>query len=149
MEPVDTDYVEVESVRDISMMISNNEKYAEYGKIKNDIKDSTAKAVKKGARYHTIQDYVKMKGIRRGDYYQNKNKELPSFLLFGDSMFMDWMGPLLSQNCSELTAIWDYEISQELIHELEPDVVFFEMTERNLNLLPAKQVGFMNAAVEE
>ncbi|MGN0438029.1 MAG: hypothetical protein ACI4F4_05845 [Lachnospiraceae bacterium] len=148
-ESVDTGYVEVESVRDLSMLIANNEKYGEYGKIKNDIINPTGKAIKKGKQYDVIQEYVKMKGIRRGDYYRNKNKELPSFLLFGDSMFMDWMGPLLSQNCSELTAIWDYSISQELINELEPDVVFFEMTERNLNLLPAKQIEFVNSNEEE
>ena len=41
----------------------------------------------------------------------------------------------MAENCSNLACIWSPNITQEAINLIKPDVVFLEVTERNLNKL--------------
>ena len=143
--PVEVEFNEYASVRDLSLVIGNIEKqYAEYSAVKHIIADAAAISVKEGETYDSIQNYVQETGIRRGDYYQNSNDDLPVFLLFGDSMILDCMEPLLAENCSELVCIWHYSVNQEVIDTVQPDIVFLELSERNLNVLPGAEKNFID-----
>lgn len=145
-EPVDVDFVRDSSMRDLTaMMLKDNEKYYENSTLNYEIINPTATIIQEGDTYSAIQMYVSGSSAKRGNYYENINKELPSFVVFGDSMFMEWMEPLMAENCSALTCIWDYDITQEMINIVKPDVVFYEMTERELNFMGEFNSYFSNS----
>ena len=135
--PAKVDFIQASRMCDLTaMMVDNDKKYYENNtSTYYEVLSSTATQVMKGEKYNKIQKYVSDKAIRRGDYFENVNKDMASFLVFGDSMFMDWLEPLMAENCSDLTCIWSYDITQEAIDMVQPDVVLFEMTERALNSL--------------
>lgn len=135
--PAEIDFIEASYMRDLTgMMVDKDEKYYEDSSFAYyNVLNATATQMTEGKMYGAIQKYVSDNSIRRGDYYENANVELPTFAVFGDSMFMDWLEPLMAENCSALTCIWNYNITSEAIDIIKPDVVFLEVTERNLNSL--------------
>lgn len=134
--PAEVEFLELSSMHDLTtMMVKNDQKYYEEAITNYQILAPAAIEIEEGARYNYIQQYVTDRNIRRGDYYENIDQDLPSFAVFGDSMFMDCLEPLMAENCSSLTCIWDYNITQEMIDGIKPDIVFSEMTERCLSSL--------------
>lgn len=82
--------------------------------------------------------------------YENEEVLGPKILMYGDSMFGAWhTTELLAESCSELVFIWSYEMRQDLIDFVKPDVIIFEMAERNLNSLITKSEEFSEIFWEE
>jgi len=68
--------------------------------------------------------------------YINNFVEENKVLMYGDSMFGSWnLANLLSENFSDFTYIWSYEMQQETIDVYKPNIVIYEITERYINNL--------------
>lgn len=66
-------------------------------------------------------------------------------LMYGDSMFGYWnMTELLAENFSDFTYIWSYEIQQEIVDAVKPDIVFYDMAERYINQIYTKNIRLIN-----
>lgn len=142
--PTNVNFINSSEIHDLTgMMVKPNEKYFEDNISTCEILNTTAKKISEGETYDAIQNYAADKSVRRADYYVNSKENLPSVAVFGDSMFLDWMEPLMAESSSELTCIWQYDITQELIDIVKPDVVFLEITERNLNTMPSCSLDFI------
>ena len=76
--------------------------------------------------YETIP--IKQKNIKS----QIKNSQLPKAIVYRDSYF-NLIMPYFSENFSECTYIWSYEMSQEVIDKEKPDFVILEMTEATID----------------
>ena len=132
----EVDFAEEAYMHDLTgMLVESNEKYYENNISDCRILNATATQITTGEMYDKVQKYISDKAIRHGTYYENSNRDLGSFIVFGDSMFMNRLERLMAENCSNLTCIWSYNITQEAINLFTPDVVFMEVTERNLNKL--------------
>lgn len=133
----------------MKMLIGEVDGYKEESYTKYQVINPTATLQESGKINAFVQDYVKANNIYRGDYYENTNKELPSYLVFSDSMFMSWMAAMVAENCSTLTAIQKPIISQKVINFVDPDVVFLEMGERFISdmMAPDFNESFIHVSV--
>lgn len=134
----DTEAAEVNLLKEnktrdlLTMLVGDADHYKEESYTKYEVLNPAAALQESGEINDFVQNYIQENSIYRGDYYVNENKNLPSYLVFCDSMFMSWMAGMVAENCSELTAIQKPAISQEVIDVVKPDVVFLEMGERFL-----------------
>ncbi|MCQ2500166.1 MAG: GBS Bsp-like repeat-containing protein [Lachnospiraceae bacterium] len=135
-EAAEMTLIKEDKTRDLSkMLVSDQEHYTEESYTRFEIQDPSAVFVESGELYEYVQQYITDNGITRGYNYVNENQDLPSYLVFSDSMFMNWMAGMVAENCSALTAIQKPTISQEMIDVVKPDVVILEMVERYLNTM--------------
>ena len=144
--PVDVSFLDERTLRDLTnMIVGDDERYHEYAAVSVDVHDPAAEPVEAG---ELISRLAAQSGARRTLCYSTHDPSRPSFLVLGDSMFLDsCMTRLLAENCSELTGLWTYDLTQELLDATKPDVVFFEMTERLLNLMGSKNRDLAQASV--
>lgn len=148
-DPAEVKLIREDTIRDLSkMLVTEYDNYLENALSSYEVQNPTAVLQKKSPIYRSVQEYIAEHSIYDGSYFENENKEQPSFLAFSDSMVMGWMQELLAENCSSLTAVRDNEIRQELIDLVQPDVVFTEMTERRLNLLGEYSLDLIRSSVE-
>lgn len=77
--------------------------------------------------------------------YTNDQVDGPSALMFGDSMFGNWnTETLLAENFSEFTFLWTPNMNQDIIDFVHPDIVLYELGERNLNsILPTANLPYI------
>ena len=69
-----------------------------------------------------------------------KNQEMSlKFLVFGDS-FMGYCKSFFVENFKETVFIWDHIFNTELINKEQPDIVFFEFVERNIDNILKNEV---------
>ena len=77
-------------------------------------------------------------------HFRNKNIAEGTAMTFGDSMFGDWHIPkYLAEHFHEHVFIWDYDLHQEYLDLVQPDVVLFQMTERYLNTFTQTNAEFL------
>lgn len=102
---------------------------------KSVIVNATATRVADGEKYTALMQAVNDANILKPVYYyENPQGDEVTALFFGDSMFDSWNATeLLAEAFSEFTYVRDYSIRQNIINAVQPDVVFYEMTERYLN----------------
>lgn len=68
--------------------------------------------------------------------YRNEKVNEKEMLIFGDSFFVSYKTPeLLAENFSVLNYVNSYKIRKDLVDLLQPDVVMFEITEREIEEL--------------
>lgn len=134
-QPAAVEYVDGEYVGEFGPMMGIdlsaekvlNTKIVEPAAIENGVSD----------RYQRLQEITAQEGIQRYCYYENPDVSGPRVALFGDSMFSGWNLPqLMGESFPMYAYIWDYNIREQILEELEIDVVIFEATERNLRTVP-------------
>ena len=65
-------------------------------------------------------------------------------MFFGDSMFGGWNLPqLFAENYAEFLYVWNYDVRERLIEDMQPDIVIYEITERYLNYFPYTNGAFL------
>jgi len=83
-------------------------------------------------------------------YYSNPAVEGPSVLMFGDSMFGGWQATeLLAENFPEFSYYWGTDMQENVLDAVMPDLVFYELTERYLNVFPLKNSGFLQTPLSD
>jgi len=60
---------------------------------------------------------------------RNTNQNLPKLLMYRDSYTMSLI-PIISENFSESTYLWTYQMTPEIIDREKPDIVVLEIVER-------------------
>lgn len=148
-DPAEVNFNEDSWLHDLmGTMVNDNEKYYEESLTSTySILEPKAHQIADGEKYSFIQNYIQSKFIRRADYFVNENLEAPVFLVFGDSMFMDFLVPIMAENSSAIVGIWSYDISEEIINCVKPDVVFSELTERELASLENTSEEFVQSKI--
>lgn len=129
---------------EFSAMMGNIDLLPEEETLNTEIISQKAQKIESGDKKERLQQMNSTLGINMPIYlYQNTSVKDVSAVFFGDSMFGSWNATeLLAENFKELTYIWDYNIRQEWLDELKPDVVFYDMGERYLNSLVTKSQEF-------
>lgn len=112
---------------------------------KSKIVSPDAVKIEDGERYNEINEQMQTYYPNSVFYlYQNSDVEGPKVLMYGDSMFGSWnITELLAENFSEFTFIWDYEIKDDILESIKPDIIFYDMGERYLNQLHTKSSSFI------
>lgn len=93
-------------------------------------------------------------GIAKSCYYYEKHgTEGPRTMMYGDSMFGvsgGWNASnLLAENFPEFSYVWDWNIREKLLDDLQPELVIYEMTERYLNTFPGKNTEFLQTPLTQ
>ncbi len=104
----------------------------------------------KATEDETSDRYNQLKGILQGDgfngifmHFVNESSDGPKVVMFGDSLYGYWNMPyLFAESFSEFTYIWNYDILENVIDYLQPDLVIYEMGERYTYVLPGKNSSF-------
>ena len=73
--------------------------------------------------------------------YNNQNIEGKKLLIYGDSMFGQWNIPeLLAESFAEVYYVWSYDMLEETINTVQPDIVLYEIAERQVYRLSNTRV---------
>lgn len=76
--------------------------------------------------------------------FENDSAPGKRVLVYGDSMFGGWnITDLLAENFPSLGFLWSYDMEDAMIELFQPDVVFYEMTERYLTSFPMRNQLFL------
>ena len=102
------------------------------------------RAIKHGEDSLRYQQAKELAGKSTVYLYSNDSAEETTGLFFGDSMFGSWNATeLMAENFSEFTYVWNYNIREDIVEMLDPDVVFLEMTERGIQGLATIQFDYL------
>jgi len=83
-------------------------------------------------------DYNKIQALMQSDNlkyyffsYQNMSAEKKKLLVYGDSFFASWkIRELLAENFSEFDYIWSYDVRNNVLEQIKPDIFILEVAER-------------------
>lgn len=107
-----------------------------------------AQMIQTGTYYDQFMQLMQSNGVQKSSaIWSNSAGGEKKILMFGDSMFGQDMMELLPENFAQFTYVWDYNIQQNVIDLVKPDVVFYDMGERTLNLLPTMSEAFINSGL--
>lgn len=150
-QPKDVNFVQSEMLGEFAGMMGGSYLLEPEQTIETEIINPASVRVYDGELYSSVEYIAQLRILRNPFYvYKNSNYAEKSALMFGDSMFGGWnMTELLSENFSDFTYIWDYEIAQEYIDVVKPDVVFYDMGERYLKYLHTKSSGFIDTLKQD
>ncbi|MFD7522224.1 alginate O-acetyltransferase AlgX-related protein [Paenibacillus chitinolyticus] len=110
--------------------------------------DPHAQMLQTGSYYDQFMQLIKSNGVQNSStIWSNPTGSKKKTLMFGDSMFGQNMMKLLPENFSEFTFVWDYNIQQNVVNLVKPDVVFYDMGERTLNLLATTSEAFIKSGL--
>ena len=100
-----------------------------------------------GQYYDQLSKLTKEDGVQNGFYsYQNSSAEKIRVLIFGDSFFGSLtMIELLAENFSGVDFIWSYNMTNNMIDSVKPNIVIFEMTERYIPYMEQFTSTFVNS----
>lgn len=109
-----------------------------------------AKEITSGRLFDIISSIKMNYNIQTPSYlYENPYVQGEKVLMYGDSMFGAWNLPqLFAENFNQFTYIWSYDIQQEVIDAVKPDIVFYEMAERFLNSMDIRSSGLVTDRLE-
>lgn len=93
-----------------------------------------AKKVKKGDFYTEVKRIALEAGVPGSHVYiyHNDTIEDKKILIYGDSMIGSCILPALAENYTDLVFIWTYDIKQDMIDAVKPDVLMMDVAERGL-----------------
>lgn len=110
---------------------------------------ANAQMLREGAFYDHFMQMVLSNGVQNpSSVWSNSAGGNKKALMFGDSMFGQDMMELLPENFMKFTFVWDYNIQQNVIDLVKPDIVFYDMGERTLNLLSTTSETFINSGLK-
>lgn len=150
-QPVDVKFIDSEYRGEFGSMLGDP---MLLGMEKTEIMDiSSFKAQKvNNDKYYSLENLLAARGFKLPWYYY-KNDSLssaPSAMFYGDSMFGWWhITEALAENFSEFTYIWSYDIFEDTVDTYQPDIFFYEITERYLNQFPKKNKQFLTEKLSE
>ncbi len=137
---------------EFSQMLGNSNAIAAEATTYSVISNPSAIKDNQTQRYGDIMRILENRGHQLPWYYyiNKKLSKSPSVMLFGDSMAGSWnFTESLAENFSEFLYIWSYDIYEELVDYVKPNVVIYEMTERFLNSFPQKNIQFLAQPLED
>ena len=143
-EPKDVNLVQYEKLGEFAGMMGGSYLLEPEQTVKTEIINPRSARAYDGELYSSVAYVAQLRMLRNPFYvYKNSDDTAKSALMFGDSMFGSWnMTELLSENFSDFTYIWDYEIAQEYIDAVKPKVVLYDMGERYIRYLWTKSSDF-------
>ncbi|WP_018212331.1 DHHW family protein [Desulfitobacterium hafniense] len=129
-----------------AMMGDQNLLKAEYTQ-ESEIPLAKAQKITNGNVYDTIEKIKKKYNLKKPCYiYSNPSVQGKKVLMYGDSMFGVWNMPeLLAENFPEFTYMWTYNIQQETIDTVKPDIVFYEIAERFIDQIHTKNIRLITS----
>ena len=96
-----------------------------------------AEVVQQGEKYDAFRKLLDEKKTYNPELcvmYHNEAAEKKNVLIFGDSMVGICLLPQLAECFSDMTFVWSYNIDQDYIDLVKPDIVISEFGERELPL---------------
>lgn len=150
-QPVDVSFIESEHLGEFGSMLGDP---MLLGVEKTEVMDISCFKAQKVTddKYYSLENILAAHGFRQPWYYY-KNDSLasaPSAMFYGDSMFGSWhITEALAENFSEFTFVWNNDIFEDSIDAVQPDIFFFEITERYLNQFPNKCRDFLFEKIQD
>ena len=130
-KPVDVEKIPSQYLGEFSAMMGDTNLLGKESSVETQIINSNAKLVND----ETVNKIINNSKCTYS--FENNKVKTNKTLLFGDSMFASFNMPeLLAENFSTFTYIWSYEIIDDLVNEVKPDIILYEITERFINKLP-------------
>lgn len=144
-EPKNVNFIKSERLSEFAGMMGGSYLLEPEQTVETEIINPHSARVYDGELYSSVAYTAQLCMLQNPFYvYKNSNDTAKSALMFGDSMFASWnMTELLSESFSDFTYVWNYEIKQEYIDAVKPDVVFYDMGERYIRFLHTKSSGFI------
>jgi len=83
---------------------------------------------------HQIPENYWKKEVEHYELRYTNDKQTKKILVFRDS-FWGYCNPFFIENFNETLLIWDYVFDKELVKKEKPDIILYELVERNIDYL--------------
>lgn len=135
--PIDISTVPSTYKGDLSIMMGDEDLFPPEPYQATQIINPNAVKIESGYDFRKMQSLMLLNNTEYNfDIYENPKAEKKKLLIFGDSFFRFWkMKEMLAENFSNLDFIRAFDIRNNLIEQVKPDIVLLEVTERDINIL--------------
>lgn len=152
-ECAEVDFVESEYIGEFGRMLGDATMLGTEKTLSSQIIDQRATQIYNGEVYEQLMQYMVNANAGAKSVFNNVNaisvfhndslKNGKTALLVDNSMFGSWnMTELLAENFSTFVFVWSYQITQELIDIVHPDIVMVNIGERYDNYMDDINYGF-------
>ncbi len=135
--PIDISTVPSTYKGDLSIMMGDEDLFPPEPYQATQIINPNAVKIESGYYFRKMQSLMLLNKTEYNfDIYENPKAEKKKLLIYGDSFFRFWkMKEMLAENFSNLDFIRSFDIRNNLIEQVKPDIVLLEVTERDINIL--------------